>query len=103
MNVSVDAERAVESASRREIEAEKKVAAEDLMRQEKEMKFVSLRSELEASMDSFNRLIEGVEESVHKSSDTVKNTELERVDAEFKVVKALLVRLAGVDSFIFYR
>ena len=98
LNVSVDAERAVESASRREIEAEKKVAAEDLMRQEKEMKFVSLRSELEASMDSFNRLIEGVEESVHKSSDTVKNTELERVDAEFKVVKALLVRLAGVDE-----
>ena len=45
-NVSVDAERAVESASRGEIEAEKKVAAEDLMRQEKDMIFVSLRSEL---------------------------------------------------------
>ena len=76
LNISVEAEHAEETALRIEIEAEKKVAAKDMLRQEKQLKFVPSRSELEASIDSVNRLVEGVEESASKSSDAIKNFEL---------------------------
>ena len=39
-----------------------------------------------------------VNDSVKKSSDSVKRLEIEKVDEEFKSVKALLVSLAGVDE-----
>ena len=98
LNNSIDAERTAESVSRKEIEGEKKAAAEDLLRKEQGLKFLSSKAELETSIDSFKRMVIGVKESVKKSADAVKRSEVEKVDVEFKSVKDLLVKLAGVDE-----
>ena len=98
LNSSMNEERAIESASRKEIEAEKKEAAVDLMRQEQKLKYLSAKAELEASIDSFSRLVKGVKESLSKCSEAVKQCELQKVETEFRSVKALLVKLAGIDE-----
>ena len=98
LNDSMDAEHTAESASRKEMEGEKKAAAEDLLRKERGLKFLSNKAELETSIDSFKRMVIGVKESVKKSADAVKRAEVEKVDVEFKSVKDLLVKLAGVDE-----
>ncbi len=90
--------RAVEEASRKQIEAEKKAAEDDLHKQQLELSFTSAEAELNTSIDSFNRFVLGLKDSVTTSSDSVKRSELERVDVEFKSVKGLLVKLAGVDQ-----
>ena len=84
VNDSMDAERTAESASRKEMEGEKKAAAEDLLRKEQGLKFLSNKAELETSIDSFKRMVIGVEESVKKSADAVKRAEVEKVDVEFQ-------------------
>ena len=98
LNSSMNEERAIESASRKEIEAEKKEAAVDLMRQEQKLKYLSAKAELEASIDSFSRLVKGVKESLSKCSEAVKQSELQKVETEFRSVKALLVKLVGIDE-----
>ena len=95
---AVDDVRAAEETSRKQMEAEKKLADEELRKQQVESNFKSTKAELESSIDSFNRLAIGLKESVISSANSVKQQELDKVNSEFTMLKGLLAKLAGVDQ-----
>ena len=90
--------RAVEEASRRQIEAERKAADAELLKQQLERKFASSKAELDAGIAAFKGLVVGLKDSVSNSSDSIKLHELKNAEVEFNSLKDQLVKLAGVDD-----
>ena len=90
--------RASEETSRKQIETEKRSAEEEFQKQQRDANFLSIKAELETSIDSFKTLTAGLKDSVTNSSDSLKRQELGKVDNEFTSLKGQLAKLAGVDS-----
>ena len=89
--------RDAEEVIRKQVATEKKMAEEDQYKEEIAAKFKSAKAELETGIDAFNRFVKSMKDAVVDVTDSVKRSELGKVEAEFKELKSQLVKLTGID------
>ena len=91
------ANRDAEKVLRQQVAMEKKEAEDDQQKQEMAARFESAKTELETGIDVFNRFVKNMELSLAEATESVKRSELGKVEAEFNALKVQLVKLGGID------
>ena len=89
--------REAEKEMRKQVESEKKLAEDIQQKQEMALRFESAKTELETGIDVFNRFVKSMELSLADVTESVKRTELGKVEAEFNSLKMQFVKLGGID------
>ena len=89
--------REAEKEMRKQVESEKKIAEDIQQKQEMALRFESAKTELETGIDVFNRFVKSMELSLADVTESVKRTELGKVEAEFNSLKMQFVKLGGID------
>ena len=91
------ADREAEKELRKQVESERKAAEDIQQKQEMAMRFESAKTELETGIDVFNRFVKSMEQSLATTTESVKRSELVKVEAEFNSLKMQFVKLGGID------
>ena len=89
--------REAEKEMRKQVELERKAAEDIQQKQEMAMRFESAKTELETGIDVFNRFVKSMEQSLATATESVKRSELVKVEAEFNSLKMQFVKLGGID------
>ena len=86
-----------EKTLRQQVASEQKAAEKVIQEQERTVKFESSRVELATGIDAFSRFVTGIEQSLVDVSESIKRSELAKVEAQFNTLQTQLVKLGGID------
>ena len=94
----LEADRLLEEERQKRETREMKEAEDARKNEELTKRFESMKLEVEADVDTFKRVTRGLRDSLKDASDRDKRNQWEKVESEFKLVKAKYIELVSMDA-----